>query len=228
MNESGLYQLATKSKMPMAKKFQKWLFEDVLPSIRKTGKYNIVDNCFFDDNDIEDFKNKNVNYIAYVGTYKGKDYYKYGYTDNFIEREKAHLKDYDHFITKYVGKCIGNKGIESDFERHLDRYKIRKTEIINEKKHKELFITTDKHTIVKLIEKMDHLIEKHNKRYLKDHEQDIIIANTTKQIEYNNIDNMLLVEQEKTKQEQERTRQEILKLLACDKLTREDALKLLV
>jgi len=37
--EPGVYQLLSKSRKPKAKPFQKWLFEEVLPAIRKTGSY---------------------------------------------------------------------------------------------------------------------------------------------------------------------------------------------
>ena len=37
--EPGIYQLLAKSRKPQAKPFQKWLFEEILPSIRKTGQY---------------------------------------------------------------------------------------------------------------------------------------------------------------------------------------------
>lgn len=39
ISEPGLYEILTKSKRPEAKPFQKELFENVLPSIRKTGEY---------------------------------------------------------------------------------------------------------------------------------------------------------------------------------------------
>lgn len=39
INESGLYQLIFASKMDIAQQFQKWVFEIVLPSIRKTNAY---------------------------------------------------------------------------------------------------------------------------------------------------------------------------------------------
>lgn len=39
INESGLYSLMLKSKMPGAKKFKRWVTSEVLPSIRKTGAY---------------------------------------------------------------------------------------------------------------------------------------------------------------------------------------------
>ncbi|CAB4008218.1 Hypothetical predicted protein [Paramuricea clavata] len=39
ITESGLYRLLMKSRLPVAEQFQDWISEDVLPSIRKTGKY---------------------------------------------------------------------------------------------------------------------------------------------------------------------------------------------
>lgn len=41
INESGLYALVLGSKLPTAKKFKRWVTSEVLPSIRKTGKYEI-------------------------------------------------------------------------------------------------------------------------------------------------------------------------------------------
>jgi len=39
INESGLYSLILSSRKPAAKKFKKWVTSEVLPSIRRTGKY---------------------------------------------------------------------------------------------------------------------------------------------------------------------------------------------
>lgn len=41
INESGLYSLMLSSKLPTAKKFKRWVTTEILPSIRKTGSYNI-------------------------------------------------------------------------------------------------------------------------------------------------------------------------------------------
>lgn len=41
VNESGLYSLMLKSKLPAAKKFKRWVTSEVLPSIRKTGAYSV-------------------------------------------------------------------------------------------------------------------------------------------------------------------------------------------
>lgn len=39
VNESGLYQLIFASRKPEAKAFRRWIVHEVLPSIRKTGRY---------------------------------------------------------------------------------------------------------------------------------------------------------------------------------------------
>lgn len=39
VNESGMYGLIFGSRKPAAKRFKKWIVSEVLPSIRKTGKY---------------------------------------------------------------------------------------------------------------------------------------------------------------------------------------------
>ena len=44
ITEAGLYQLIFRSKMSYAQQFQKWVLEDVLPSIRKIGRYKVNDN----------------------------------------------------------------------------------------------------------------------------------------------------------------------------------------
>jgi prophage antirepressor-like protein len=41
VNESGLYSLVLGSRKAQAKRFKKWVTSEVLPSIRKTGKYEL-------------------------------------------------------------------------------------------------------------------------------------------------------------------------------------------
>ena len=42
INESGLYSLIFNSQLPTAKKFKRWVTSEVLPQIRKTGKYEML------------------------------------------------------------------------------------------------------------------------------------------------------------------------------------------
>lgn len=41
INESGLYALVFGSKLPSAKKFKRWVTSEVLPSLRRTGQYQV-------------------------------------------------------------------------------------------------------------------------------------------------------------------------------------------
>lgn len=41
INEPNLYRIIFRSEKPIAKNFQNWVFEEVLPQIRKTGKYQL-------------------------------------------------------------------------------------------------------------------------------------------------------------------------------------------
>nr|UQV25660.1 hypothetical protein [Spodoptera litura nucleopolyhedrovirus] len=46
ISEAGVYALIMRSKLPAAEEFQRWLFEEVLPELRKSGKYSIeTSNC---------------------------------------------------------------------------------------------------------------------------------------------------------------------------------------
>lgn len=45
INEPGLYRLIFESRKPEAGTFKRWVFHDVLPSIRKTGSYTLPENA---------------------------------------------------------------------------------------------------------------------------------------------------------------------------------------
>ena len=46
INESGLYNLIFRSNKPEAKAFRKWVTNEVLPALRKTGRYGVRARCF--------------------------------------------------------------------------------------------------------------------------------------------------------------------------------------
>ena len=57
INESGLYSLILSSKLPKAKAFKRWVTSEVLPSIRRTGKYEAAAQAvpIGDDEPVTDF-----------------------------------------------------------------------------------------------------------------------------------------------------------------------------
>ena len=58
INESGLYSLILRSKLESARVFKQWVTKEVLPSIRKTGRYN-YDDMNHKYNDSLTFKTEN-------------------------------------------------------------------------------------------------------------------------------------------------------------------------
>ena len=84
INESGFYTIIFASKKEEAKRFRKWVTSIVLPSIRKTGGYNLIDNYI--EEDLEKYHNKDCVYIIHI-----KDnIYKYGNTSHIFKRLQAH------------------------------------------------------------------------------------------------------------------------------------------
>ncbi len=45
INESGLYSLILTSTKPEAKAFKRWITHEVLPSIRKAGRYTVTEQA---------------------------------------------------------------------------------------------------------------------------------------------------------------------------------------
>lgn len=43
LDEGNLYRLITKSRLAGSEAFERWVFDDVLPTIRKTGSYSMMD-----------------------------------------------------------------------------------------------------------------------------------------------------------------------------------------
>ncbi|MFI3214319.1 MAG: phage antirepressor KilAC domain-containing protein [Eubacteriales bacterium] len=53
--EPDLYRLVMKSKLPSAQEFERWVFEEVLPSLRKYGMY-AKDEVLFDEDKFQEMK----------------------------------------------------------------------------------------------------------------------------------------------------------------------------
>ena len=49
IHEGDVYRLITHSKLPSAEKFESWVFDEVLPAIRKTGGYIVGEKNMTDD-----------------------------------------------------------------------------------------------------------------------------------------------------------------------------------
>ena len=43
LNEPGFYRVVFRSRSALAEPFKEWVFHDVLPSIRRTGQYRVIE-----------------------------------------------------------------------------------------------------------------------------------------------------------------------------------------
>ena len=64
INESGFYSIIFASQKEEAKTFQRWVTSIVLPTIRKTGCYNIINDYI--EEDIDKYYNKDCVYILHL------------------------------------------------------------------------------------------------------------------------------------------------------------------
>lgn len=111
INESGLYSLILSSKLPSAKKFKRWVTHEVLPSLRKTGKYEIQTN-----NELPQLLNDMTQLVKDMGDRIEKQNIQINEQDRQIEEIK-HLVgirakdvfDYGKIIKEHLGINKVNK-----------------------------------------------------------------------------------------------------------------------
>jgi len=118
VSESGLYSLIMRSRKAIAKPFQKWVTRDVLPSIRKSGSYQIQPK-----DDISELENSlKVTKIAsqFLDIFHKKNKLQLLYLDNFVKSETGNsimekfgidLKN-QFFLPTELGNFIGKSGME--------------------------------------------------------------------------------------------------------------------
>jgi len=116
--ESDVWRLVIKSRLPEAEKIEQWIMEDVLPSIRKTGSYQIQP-----ENDISELENSlKVTKIAsqFLDIFHKKNKLQLLYLDNFVKSETGNsiiekfgidLKN-QFFLPTELGNFIGKSGME--------------------------------------------------------------------------------------------------------------------
>jgi prophage antirepressor-like protein len=147
INEPAVYKIIMRSNKPVAEKFQEFVCEDILPSIRKKGEYKIEDRnkmilqrpvrklLDLSEIDIEAeeleikydwslYTNKCVLYIAYIG----KSLVKLGYSDCKIhQREKKHTSCESQYEQFRMIKAfeISGEPIEKKIKELLSVYNVK-------------------------------------------------------------------------------------------------------
>jgi prophage antirepressor-like protein len=117
ITEQGLYQLIFGSELNTAKEFRRWIFTDVLPSIRKTGSYKLPDRRSLRHNQMILINETDLHYavVSYIRNNHPKAVIIPGlgeYQDTESKRCDAWRKGYkggqpDLIIENPMGKYIG-------------------------------------------------------------------------------------------------------------------------
>jgi prophage antirepressor-like protein len=149
IDEAGLYKLLTNSTKELAKKFRDEVFSNILPTIRKTGTYNVENKDTLKklNNEIIQLKNNQRNIIYPKGkaiyiikqNINNKKYYKIGYTKDLNKRLKVYNTGspnkilYKYFCLvkdKSIDKCIKNLLKNKEFIKNKEHYVINTKQII--------------------------------------------------------------------------------------------------
>ena len=160
INESGLYSLILSSKLQKAKIFKRWVTSEVLPSIRKNGKYEMAKPDVKELPDLNKFIGKSCLYLIHI-----KDnIYKYGITRKIKERMNRHKKDLDYNIELKIWEVKERETVENMIGNLLTQWNIK----IEYQKKTECFQTSDDITIDHVIAKIDEYINENKEENISD------------------------------------------------------------
>jgi prophage antirepressor-like protein len=151
IDEPGLYKLLSNSKKDIAIKFRDELFSNILPSIRKTGVYNVSKNdkekIKILNEEITLLKNNQRNVIYPEGkaiyiikqTKNNKKYYKIGYTKDLNKRLKVYNTGNANKLLYSYYCLISDENIDGCVKKYM-----KNKEFI---KNKEYYVTNIKDII---------------------------------------------------------------------------------
>ena len=181
ISEEGLYQLLTTSKLnnDIIKTFQNWVFEEIIPSIRKTGKYEIPNmfsniKSFYNDNMITPFLGKKVVYLGITSNIvinNGIVEYlaKYGKTGCITRRDiEEHRNFFNDFKVVFIRECDNYEDIEKLFELELKALELFRKVEIKGTMCKELFTVKEDYIMDNIINMLNNLIDNNPLKSIKE------------------------------------------------------------
>ncbi len=144
INEAGLYSLIFSSKLKIADQFRDWIFEDVIPSIRKNGSFHLHKKIeelerkqlILHDHIacIEELKRDQVFYIATSPAYAAQNRFEFGGGVAEEKDLKTRINKYntgraegDLFYYAKTFKCHKYKNIEELLHTLLAHFKDKKS-----------------------------------------------------------------------------------------------------
>ncbi len=118
----------------------------------------ILDSVYFNKN-VSDYDNKNVFYMAYVGTINGEDIYKYGISSQIYARDyKEHRNIFQIFRLFCIEETDNTAKIEKLFEKEMHVRNLHRNLTMDNKKHTELYTTSVEYPLDKIIKLVTDII----------------------------------------------------------------------
>ena len=118
INEPNLYRLIIKSRKPEAEPFEAWVFEEVLPQIRKTGKYQLQPQQLALPMVNDDFKQAMAKMVTYASQYAN---FQQAITGAQLEDQKRLVEFFFSSIPNGDSYLfVFNKNIQQDIQQASD------------------------------------------------------------------------------------------------------------
>jgi len=161
----GVYDLIMASRKREARVFRRWLSHEVLPSINKFGFYSVEKRfgSFYHENDLFQYNDCNVCYIAHIGVHNQEPLFKFGITFDYHRREyQEHRKTFTIFELLYLRRTDNNRIVEDIFKKEcLSKDLYRKIEKEDGKNITELFTINETHSLERMMSILNKIIEEH-------------------------------------------------------------------
>ncbi len=127
-------------------------------ALKKVIEYD--EELFWNENQINDYNNKNVIYIAFIGIFNSERIYKFGKSEQIYTREfKQHQKFFDIFKMRFVIECDNMSFVEKEFKKYLKSINLLKNIEMKETNLTELFTIKEKQNIDMIIHSLIKLVD---------------------------------------------------------------------
>ena len=156
INDEGVFDLFMKSRKPIAKLMKRWLIYEVIPSIIRTGTYSvsaisvaqstaqslvIAEPCprMTICHNPKGFPVSSVKSAIYILNLPLLNMYKFGYSNNLVNRFKNHEYDFGEIIIELIREAPEVQEIEKRLKTDIRAHGINTVFEIDGRKLKELF-----------------------------------------------------------------------------------------
>ena len=165
IDDSGLFQLVSRSKKPEAVKLWRQITKEILPTLFRTGHYEMpmtdkdadrLNKSFYDDNMLSEYMENPCVYLAYVGKHnvtingvkKLVGVIKYGNTVNIADRDlKQHRKKYDTFNVLGIWKTLAHIAVEKKIQYNFESLNMIIKLKIKDSNKREHIVLTQQHDL---------------------------------------------------------------------------------